>query len=274
MLTESARRSALYAILILFLNQSMMSSFLSPQSIRIASSRTSSCLLMMSGYIPPEEDEEYRGSVQKSRQRAPKIKDINGEIINGQQLLPLPAEGDIVLCPGKYKNERVLARIRFLEYISSNKNWIADLSPLKEGKSIDIFTLDSQAKSTSAKISDLTPVRAFFKRSENGYQVKYKMNSTEFIVRAPSYREMPANFSVPVKVINCFPTPRAFWTKNVPHCQLIHSTEALLLRSAFFLILSIVFDIAQLRHVCLVHQSINATVLEDDLDKYEELKKR
>lgn len=159
---------------------------------------------MMSGYIPPEEDEEYRGSVQKSRQRAPKMKDINGEIIDGQQLLPLPAEGDIVLCPGKYKNEKVLARIRFLEYISSNKNWIADLSLLKEGKSVDIFTLDSQAKSTTAKISELTPVRAFFKRSENGYQVKYKMNSTEFIVRAPSYREMPANFSVPVKVINVF----------------------------------------------------------------------
>jgi hypothetical protein len=203
---DSTKRIALCAILSLFLNQAMISSFLSPQSIRIAgSSRTSSCQLMMSGYIPPEEDEEYRGSVQKSRQRAPKIKDINGEIIDSQQLLPLPAEGDIVLCPGKYKNERVLARIRFLEYIASNKNWIADLSPLKEGKSVDIFTLDSQAKSTTAKISELTPVRAFFKRSENGYQVKYKMNSTEFIVRAPSYREMPANFSVPVKVIRCFP---------------------------------------------------------------------
>lgn len=170
--------------------------------------RTSSCrssLLMMSGYVPPEEDEEYRGRVQKSLQRPPKVRDMNGEIISSQQLLPLPAEGDIVLCPGKYKNERILARIRFLEYISSSNDWIADLSPLKEGKSVDIFTLDAQAKATSAKITELTPVRAFFKRSENGYQVKYKMNSTEFIRRAPSYREMPSNFTLPAKVndYNC-----------------------------------------------------------------------
>lgn len=175
-------------------------SFRTPLSLIRTSSCRSSLLTMMSGYVPPEEDEEYRGRVQKSLQRPPKVRDVNGEIISSQQLLPLPAEGDIVLCPGKYKNERILARIRFLEYISSSNDWIADLSPLKEGKSVDIFTLDAQAKSTSAKITELTPVRAFFKRSENGYQVKYRMNSTEFIRRAPSYREMPANFTLPPKV--------------------------------------------------------------------------
>lgn len=181
--------------------------------------RTSGYLKMM-GYVPPEEDEEYRGSVQKSLQRPVKVRDINGEIIGSQQLLPLPCEGDIVLCPGKYKNEKILARVRFLQYQASTNDWIADLTPLKEGKSIDIFAIDSQAKSTSAKVSEITPVRAFFKRSENGYQVKYKMNSTtEFVLRAPTYREVPSNFTLPVK-------------------------------------------------------AINATVLEDDLVRYEELKKR
>jgi hypothetical protein len=179
------------------------SSFRAPLSLVRTCTCRSSLLTMMSGYVPPEEDEEYRGRVQKSLQRPPKVRDTNGEIISSQQLLPLPAEGDIVLCPGKYKNERILARIRFLEYISSSNDWIADLSPLKEGKSVDIFTLDAQAKSTSAKITELTPVRAFFKRSENGYQVKYRMNSTEFIRRAPSYREMPSNFTLPAKVNDC-----------------------------------------------------------------------
>ena len=167
-------------------------------------SYTNSYVTMMAGYVPPEEDEEYRGSVQKSLQRPAKTRDINGEIIGAQQLLPLPCEGDIVLCPGKYKNERILARIRFLQFVSSTNDWIADLTPLKEGKSVDVFSIDPQAKTTSAKISELTPVRAFFKRSENGYQVKYKMNSTEFIRRAPSYREMPSNFTVPVKVSGLF----------------------------------------------------------------------
>lgn len=193
---------ALVIAVLSLLNDSMVANgFMVQQSAtRISKCRVAHSVRMMSGYVPPEEDEEYRGSVQKSLQRPVKVKDLNGEIINAQQLLPLPAEGDIVLCPGKYKNERILARIRFLEKMSSSNDWIADLSPLKEGKSVDIFSLDSQAKSTSAKIVELTPVRAFFKRSENGYQVKYKMNSTEFILRAPAYREMPSNFTLPIKV--------------------------------------------------------------------------
>ena len=177
------------------------SSFVSrPSVVKSVCQRTSNYHLKMMGYVPPEEDEEYRGSVQKSLQRPVKTRDINGDIIGAQQLLPLPAEGDIVLCPGKYKNEKILARIRFLSYASLTNDWIADLTPLKEGKSVDTFAIDSQAKTTSAKITEITPVRAFFKRSENGYQVKYRLNSTEFILRAPSYREVPSNFTLPVKV--------------------------------------------------------------------------
>ena len=174
--------------------------FITPQSLVRRTVRGTSAYLKMMGYIPPEEDEEYRGSVQKSLQRPVKVRDINGDIIGSQQLLPLPCEGDIVLCPGKYKDEKILARIRFLQFMSSTNDWIADLTPLKEGKSVDIFSLDSQAKTTTAKITEIKPVRAFFKRSENGYQVKYRLNSTDYILRAPSYREIPSNFTLPVKV--------------------------------------------------------------------------
>ena len=70
------------------------------------------------------------------------------------------------------------------------------------GEAVDIFSLDSQAKTSTAKVTEIKPVRAFFKRSENGYQVKYRLNTTEYILRAPSYREIPSNFTLPVKVKN------------------------------------------------------------------------
>lgn len=162
--------------------------------------RMSTSSLMMSGYISPEEDEEYRGQVQKSLQRPLRVRNADG-VIDSQVALPLPCEGDIVLCPGKYKGEEILARIRFLQFISSSNSWIAEVSPLKEGKSPEVFTVDRGAKSYTTKITELKPVRAFFKRSENGYVVKLRTNSTDFTLRAPTYRDLPANFTLPVKVL-------------------------------------------------------------------------
>jgi len=155
-------------------------------------------LMTMAGYISPEEDEEYRGQVSKSLQRPIKVKNADG-VIDSQAALPLPCEGDVVLCPGKYKGEEILARIRFLQFISSSNSWIAEVSPLKEGKSPEVFAVDRGAKSYTAKITELKPVRAFFKRSENGYSVKLRSNSTEYTLRAPTYRDLPANFTLPVK---------------------------------------------------------------------------
>ena len=161
--------------------------------------------LGMSPYVPPEEDEEYRSIVKKSLQRPLRTAASDGgggAVIDVEASLPIPKEGDIVLCPGVWKGERVLARIRFLQYSTARSCWSAEVSPLAEGKSVDVFTTDKKAKPLVVNVTDLQPVRAMFVRSENGYRVNRKTNSTELLTRAPKYKTLPADYVVPTKPLN------------------------------------------------------------------------
>ena len=156
-------------------------------------------------YVPPEEDEEYRSIVKKSLLRPPRTASLaggDGASIDVEASLPVPKEGDIVLCPGAWKGERILARIRFLQYSAARDCWSAEVSPLAEGKSVDVFTTDKKAKALLINVTDLQPVRAMFVRSENGYRVNRKTNSTEMLTRAPKYRTLPADYVVPTKPLN------------------------------------------------------------------------
>jgi hypothetical protein len=156
----------------------------------------------LNGYVPPEADPEFRSMVKKSLRRPIKVPGGSTETatIDVQAALPLPREGDIVLCPGKWKGETVLARVRFLQYIGTSESWVAEVIPLKEGKSVGIYSVDKNAKAYTEKIDQLQPVRSFFVRSENGYKIAFKKNSTEVVKRAPSYRSIPQDYTIPRKV--------------------------------------------------------------------------
>ena len=114
--------------------------------------------------------------------------------------LPVPKEGDIVKCPGKWQDETVLGRIRNLRYVSSTEKWMVDVVQLKEGKSDDVYCVDKTSVVLTASLDELVPVTAFFLRSENGYKVTYKRNTTEILIKAPKYRALDGNFSLPSKV--------------------------------------------------------------------------
>lgn len=163
-------------------------------------------LLPLSRYVPPERDPEYRKVVKKSLLQP--IVNITADDtmnvkIDSDVMLPIPKEGDIVLAPGKWKEEKILARIRFLEYFQATKTWKAEIIPLKDGKSENVFVVDRGAKSKSEPVSSLRPVQAFFLRSENGYKVAYRRNTTEVVLKAPSYRQLDGtNFTMPAKVVN------------------------------------------------------------------------
>ena len=153
------------------------------------------------GYVPPEEDADYRDVVKKSLQRPTKEqREESYSEIDSEASLPVPKEGDIVLCPGKWKGEQILARVRYLQYMTSSESWVADVSPLEEGKSADIYIVEKGAKALTIKVSELQPVRSFFVRSEDGYRVNTKKNSTEYLLRAPKYKNLTADFALPVKV--------------------------------------------------------------------------
>jgi len=159
-------------------------------------------LQLKSGYVSPEADPEYRNVVKKSLLRPV----INVEVVldeEGQNnLLPVPREGDIVQCPGKWKGEFVFGRIRFLRYATSSESWIADIVPLKEGKAANVYSVDRNAGTFFEKVENIKPVRSFFLRSENGYKVAYRRNTTELILKAPAYRSMNSTYVTPSKPVN------------------------------------------------------------------------
>ena len=207
-------------ILLLFLNEiisfqsfssiyrnPLLSSSTSPTSPTSPTSSTSASLsscrvIHMSGYIPPERDSEYRRMVKKSLLKPIITNDPNSVNIDEEIALPIPKEGDIVLCPGKWKGESVLGRIRFMRYSQPSEAWVAEVIPLMEGKSNNVYVVDRKATSLSDKVANLRPVLSFFLRSENGYKISYRKNSTEIILKAPSYRSLAADFKFPQKEIN------------------------------------------------------------------------
>lgn len=164
--------------------------------------------LHMSGYIPPERDQEYRKMIKKSLLQ-PIATALNTNITSDNNLnstaiadmsLPIPKEGDIVLLPGKWKNENILGRIRYMRL--SDNQLMVEVIPLKEGKSYAVYTIDRNEKSYTENVDKLKPVRAFFLRSENGYKIAYRKNTTDIILRAPSYRVVDENFNLPIKEVS------------------------------------------------------------------------
>lgn len=152
-------------------------------------------LLSMSGYIAPERDPEYRSMVKKSMLQ-PSVD------FESSSMLPLPREGDVVQYGGKWPGELSLGRIRFIRYSNSTEAWIADIVPLKEGKSANVFTVDRTARTFFDDVDKLAPVRSFFMRSENGYKVSFRKNSTEVILKAASYRALDSGFVPPSKPVS------------------------------------------------------------------------
>lgn len=163
---------------------------LAPIVIPSSYRRTGSALL---GYLAPELDPEFN---KDASTRSLQL-DLNAT-------LPSPREGDIVRCAeawgagGKGWEDHKLARLRFLRYDGPRERWIADVTPLVEGKSDKVFAVDKNAKSFFQDVAALQPVQAFFLRSENGYKVAMKRNSsTEVVLKAAAYRELARDFVPP-----------------------------------------------------------------------------
>lgn len=158
--------------------------------------------LLYMGYVPPEKDPEYRPMVKKSL-----LKPLEGEdadIALGLKL-PVPKEGDIVGAPGKWEGEIQLGKIRSLEYSNSSKAWSADIVPLVEGKSERVWIVDRGSRSFLESIAKIRPVQSFFMRSENGYRISFRGNSTgmeSLVYKSTGYRELAPTFQFPKKQVN------------------------------------------------------------------------
>lgn len=150
-------------------------------------------------YVQPEKDPEYKDSIKKSL-LAPFEDSEKLEVV-----LPYPRDGDVVSYTGKWGVEELaLGRIRDLIFREDKGEWFAEVLPLVEGKSNDVYVFDPYAGSIEIlEVKNLKPVRSFFVRAENGYKVAFRGNSTiEVIYKAPSYRGIDDTFVVPKKQID------------------------------------------------------------------------
>ena len=152
--------------------------------------------LHFSGYLAPELDPEYKNMIKK------------GSFISkgDDNPLPLPSEGDIVEYPGKWLSERSLGLLRSVEL--SNETWMGDVLPLVEGKSNNFFCIDVLSSSSFVPVTTLSPVKAYFVRSENGYNVSMHAPQTDDkgyvtrgrpLLRASTYRQLDLDFVFPRK---------------------------------------------------------------------------
>ncbi len=154
------------------------------------------------GYVPPEKDPEYRPMVKKSL-----LKPLDGdESAAAMKIkLPVPKEGDIVGCPGKWEGETMLGKIRFLQYSNSTKVWSADIVPLVEGKSNSVWVVDRNSRSFFENVEKIRPVQSFFMRNENGYRISFRGNTTStanLLYKAEGYRPLAETYSPPRKKVD------------------------------------------------------------------------
>eukprot|EP01038_Epipyxis_sp_PR26KG_P010868 gene10868-14586_t len=142
---------------------------------------------LFAGYVPPERDPEYRNVVPKSSvtirktstKSLPAGDNVDQSIDDdSSKNLPIPKEGDIVKYSGRWGDIQV-GRVRFLQYVDNYNEWFADIVPLKEGKSENIFTIDRNSKAEYLSISDLSPVKNAFMRNENGYKLYFEKKNKQ-----------------------------------------------------------------------------------------------
>ena len=154
-----------------------------------------------SGYIPPELDPEYRkdaftGKAQNLKSNAVKLNISDSEMAT----LPLPKEGDIVLFTGRWGDEQI-GRIRFLQYVEQYETFFADIIPLIEGKSENVYILDKNSNAEYIRVDEIKPIRFYFVRAENGYKVyKEKKNPQKFVPKAAGYGKIDKDYNFRSKV--------------------------------------------------------------------------
>ena len=160
---------------------------------------------LYSGYIPPELDPEYRKIAVRSRAVAVTNETSESTTTpdDDYSSLPAPKEGDIVRYKGRWGDKQI-GRIRFMRYIESYQSFFADIVPLAEGKSENVFVVDRASQAEYLSTDELQPVKAYFMRNENGYKIYYsKASPQEVVLRAPKYRKMDPSYTSRSKVLHC-----------------------------------------------------------------------
>lgn len=179
--------------------------------------------MLFGTYLPPEQDPEYRDrSISSNLKTNESFIDI--EPSDFVSILPLPCENDIVKYPSKWPGNSDIGRLRNVFRSKEQGPWLCEILPMKEGKSNNILTVDNKAKMEIHPLSSVQPVRSYFVRSENGYRVSFKVNSTEVILKAPSYNSLDGGFEFRRVVVNSTALASDFQSYSALKTRIIKST--------------------------------------------------
>ena len=109
-------------------------------------------------------------------------------------------------------------------YSQESEQWFADITPLIDGKSENVRNIDRKVKSIVEPLDNVQPIQSYFIRSENGYKVFYKKNSTEMVLKAPKYAKIDENFVFKLKTYNATVVARDLDEYNELKCRVIKGT--------------------------------------------------
>jgi hypothetical protein len=179
---------------------------------------------LLASYVPPEQDPEYRIS--------PGLKATSPSSYNGSSdimpimILPLPSENDIVKYPSKWLGTFDIGRLRSVYSSASGdeRRWMCEIIPMVEGKSDNVLTIDKKAKLEFHPLTSVQPVRSYFVRSENGYRVSFKANSSDVILKAPMYKIPEQNFEFRRVIVNSTEVDTDFRNYSALKNRIIRST--------------------------------------------------
>ena len=162
-----------------------------------------SCTKRHLSYVPPELDPEYNKDIRAST----KSNLINPNTtlnvqMNQNELFPIPKVDDIVRFKGKWENSYEYGRLLNLYYQNQSKSWMADIIPFMEEKANQVLIVDKKSKIVTEPLQSLQPAQSYYVRSENGYKLVYKKNSTEVALKGLKYRDLDADFVFKTKNFN------------------------------------------------------------------------
>ena len=162
-----------------------------------------SCTKRRLSYVPPELDPEYNKDIRASTKSNPINPNTTLNVqMNQNELFPIPKFDDIVRFKGKWENSYEYGRLLNLYYQNQSKSWMADIIPFMEEKANQVLIVDKKSKIVTEPLKSLQPAQSYYVRSENGYKLVYKKNSTEVALKGLKYRDLDVDFVFKTKNFN------------------------------------------------------------------------
>lgn len=197
--------------------QQHLDGYIAPENGEYSSKNASSCMYSIYRFLHQPLDPDFKDSVKPSLVSS-------SSLLTDNALLPNPKEGDIVRYPSKWKGQFDVGQLKNMFYSQERGQWMVDITPLVDGKSENVRNIDRKVKSIVEPLENIQPIQSSYIRSENGYKIFYKKNSTEMVLRASRYKKLDENFVFSLRTYNATIVAKDFDNYEMLKSRIIKGT--------------------------------------------------